>query len=203
MRKVLTQKFFDRSTTKVARDLLGKFLVRRLPSCDDCSACARLPSCDDCSAGARLPKGEIAVMITEVEAYDGFADRASHAARGKTPRNAPMWGKAGAWYVYFVYGVHEMLNIVTREEEYPAAVLIRGVEGISGPGRLTKKLAIDRALNGKAARRASGLWIEDRGNRIPHGAISCAPRVGVSYAGEVWAKKPWRFVLRVPNAKIE
>ena len=88
-------------------------------------------------------------MITEVEAYDGFADRASHAARGKTPRNAPMWGKAGAWYVYFVYGVHEMLNIVTREEEYPAAVLIRGVEGISGPGRLTKKLAIGRALNGK------------------------------------------------------
>jgi len=124
-------------------------------------------------------------MITEVEVYDGFKDRASHASRGKTARNYLMFGAPGHWYVYFTYGVHWMLNIVTREKGYPAAVLIRGAcpirdrslqataapgarisNGINGPARLTKALEIGRVMNGLSATKKSGLWIEDRGYKL-------------------------------------
>jgi DNA-3-methyladenine glycosylase len=77
--------------------------------------------------------------------------------------------------------------------EHPAAVLIRGVSGIPGPGRLTRALAIGRALNGQPVSRKTGLWIEDRGMRVPRRAVQASPRVGVEYAGPVWAGKPWRF----------
>jgi DNA-3-methyladenine glycosylase len=167
--KVLPLSFFNRTTSVVARELLGKFLVR-----------------------SRDGKEE-AFQITEVEVYDGFKDKGSHASRGKTKRNALMFGKAGYWYVYFTYGMHWMLNIVTREEEYPAAILIRGVDGINGPARLTKKLAIDGALNGFTATKKNGLWIEDRGVVILSRQIKKGPRVGIAYAGEEWAAKPWRF----------
>jgi DNA-3-methyladenine glycosylase len=168
MRKILQKDFFEQPTLSVSEGLLGKFLVR---------------------------DGR-AYMITEVEAYDGFEDRASHASRGKTPRNTVMFGEAGVWYVYFVYGMHHMLNIVTGEKDYPAAVLIRGVEGISGPARLTKALGIDRAMNEQKAARKSGLWIEDRGIIVPKNHIERTPRIGVAYAGEEWAGKPWRFVVK-------
>ena len=105
--KVLNKNFFNRPTLIVAKDLLGKYLIRRL-------------------------NGKIKrFMITEVEAYDGFKDKASHASRGKTVRNAPMFGEAGVWYVYFTYGMHYMLNIVTGKKDYPAAILIRGVGTVS------------------------------------------------------------------------
>lgn len=152
----------------VAENLLGKFLVRD---------------------GRTF-------MITEVEAYDGFEDKASHASRGETPRNKVMFGEAGVWYVYFVYGMHHMLNIVTGAEGYPAAVLIRGIEGISGPARLTKSLGIDWQMNEQKAIHASGLWIEDRGIIIPKNRIERTPRIGVAYAGEEWAGKPWRFCIK-------
>lgn len=171
MPKVLTRAFFDRPTAVVARELLGKYLVRR--------------------KGGR----EIAFMITETEAYDGFRDRASHAARGMTDRNSVMFGHPGIWYVYLVYGVHEMLNIVTRERGYPAAVLIRGVARHPGPGKLTKALRIDRTINKKPASRGSGLWIEERGIAVPGKHIRRMPRIGVDYAGHYWRKKKWRFVL--------
>lgn len=171
MRTVLSQDFFNRSTIVVAKELLGKFLVRRQGS------------------------AEKAFMITEVEAYDGFEDKASHASRGQTLRNSPMFGHSGAWYVYLVYGMYDMLNIVTREKNYPAAILIRGVEGINGPGKLTKQLKITRALNNKKAAAKSGLWIEDRGVKISTKNISKTPRVGVNYAGPIWSAKPWRFLL--------
>jgi DNA-3-methyladenine glycosylase len=90
-----------------------------------------------------------------------------------------------------------MLNLVTGPAEHPAAVLIRGVEGIVGPGRLTKRLAIDRALNGTPAARSSGLWLEDDGFVLPRGAWQATPRIGVDYAGPIWAKKPWRFCARL------
>lgn len=107
-----------------------------------------------------------------------------------------MFGEAGYWYVYLVYGVYEMLNIVTDRKEYPAAVLIRGVFGISGPGRLTKGLHITRSLNGKQATKKTGLWVEDRGIMVPKGAIYRTPRIGVDYAGSVWAHKEYRFILK-------
>lgn len=175
---ILPSSFFRQPTLIVARSLLGKFLIRK---------------------GGRQ---EVATMITEVEAYDGPLDKACHAHRGKTPRNAVMFGPAGHWYVYFVYGMHWMLNIVTGPKGYPAAVLIRGVgepfdaaQGKwCGPAKLTRALHIDGRLNGKTSSKTSGLWIEDRGVRVTRKNIRRTPRIGVAYAKE-WAKKPYRFVL--------
>lgn len=134
-------------------------------------------------------------MITETEAYDGVHDLACHARSGKTARNAPMWGKSGHAYVYFTYGMHWMLNLVSREEGYPAAVLIRGAGEFVGPARLTKGLHIDKHLNGKELNKKNGLWVEDRGVVVHSRDILRTPRIGVAYAG-VWAKKSWRFVLK-------
>ncbi len=175
-RKILTADFFDRPTVAVARELLGKYIVRRY-------------------------NGEIAaLMITEVEAYDGPKDLASHARRGVTPRTKIMFGSAGFWYVYFTYGLHWMVNIVTGPKDYPAAILIRAGEKedgtpISGPARLTKHLHIDRSQNEKAAIKNTGLWIEDRGVTVPRAQIVASKRIGVDYAGEIWAEKKYNFKL--------
>lgn len=134
-------------------------------------------------------------MITEVEAYDGERDQACHARAGRTTRTDVLYGAGGVWYVYLCYGIHEMLNLVVGRVGWPAAVLVRGVEGISGPGRVTKQLGIDRRLNAAPAAPASGLWLEDRGVVVPRKAVAITPRIGVDYAGDVWAAKPWRFVL--------
>lgn len=159
----------SRRTVALARSLPGKFLVRTTP------------------AGTR------AVMITEVEAYHTARDLACHASRGRTPRTEVLHGAGGVWYVYLCYGVHELLNLVTGPADHPAAILIRGVEGISGPGRVTKALGIGRELNGRPAAPASGLHLEDRGVRVPPRLLRATPRIGVDYAGPVWAGKPWRF----------
>ena len=105
-----------------------------------------------------------------------------------------MFGPAGYWYVYLCYGIHWMLNVVTDEEELPAAVLIRGVGDWDGPGKLTKALAIDKRLNGKAASEKSGLWIENRGVSVRRKDVERTPRIGVDYAKH-WTAKPYRFVI--------
>lgn len=168
MRKILTPTFFRRPALAVARDLLGKTLVRR------------------------VGKREVAATIVETEAYVGPEDKASHAHRGRTARNASMFERGGVWYVYFVYGMHWMLNAVTGRKDHPAAILIRGVEGAVGPGRVTKAFRIGKRFDGKPIGRVAGLWIEDRGVRIPESLVKRGPRVGVDYAG-TWAKKPYRF----------
>lgn len=171
MGKILSQRFFkSKDTVKIAKNLLGKFLVRRY--------------------GGKTA----AYRIIEVEAYDGFRDKASHAHRGPTERNKIMFGEAGYWYVYFTYGIHWMLNIVTGPKDYPAAVLIRGIEEINGPARLTKALHIDKKLNDKFVNKKSSLWIENRGIRSRK--IFSAHRIGVGYAGPVWSKKKWRFYIK-------
>jgi DNA-3-methyladenine glycosylase len=162
----------SRGTVACARSLLGKFLVRQLA---DGPAVGR--------------------MITEVEAYDGEGDLACHARAGRTARTAPLYEEGGIWYVYLCYGIHEMLNLVVGPRDWPAAILIRGVEGIHGPGRVTKQLAINRTLNGATAEPRSGLWLEDRGVRVSRESVQATPRIGVDYAGSIWSKKPWRFVL--------
>jgi len=168
--RVITKKFFNRQTCVVAENLIGKYLVRR--------------------RGRKI----IAAMITEVEAYDGVKDRASHAHKGRTERNKVMFGPAGFWYVYFVYGMHWMLNVVTGDRGYPAAVLIRGVQGVSGPGRVTKFFHINGSFSEKPSAKASGLWIEDRGAAVEKSAIKKITRIGVAYAGPVWSKKKYRFL---------
>ena len=132
-------------------------------------------------------------MITEVEAYDGHKDKASHASRGLTERNKVMFGEAGHWYVYFTYGMHWILNIVTSPQGYPAAVLLRGVKEINGPGKLTRDLKIDNKLNSKAISEKSGLWVEDRGVQVKK--FERTPRIGIDFAGPYWAKRKYRFVL--------
>jgi DNA-3-methyladenine glycosylase len=171
-RITLQQSFFNRSVLKVAPDLLGKYLVRKI--------------------GRR----EYAYCITEVEAYDGCDDRACHASRGRTARTETMFGEAGRFYIYLVYGMYYMLNVVTDKKEYPAAVLLRGLESIIGPGKLTKKLSIDKSLNGKPAAKTTGLWFEDRGIKVGKKDVKKTARIGVEYAGPLWAKKHYRFVLK-------
>jgi DNA-3-methyladenine glycosylase len=173
MRATAGPEFFQqKKAVTIARGLIGKHLVRRFA---------------DGRAEARL--------ITETEAYVGERDRACHARVGRTARTEVMYRAGGVWYVYLCYGLHEMLNLVVGPADWPAAVLIRGVEGASGPGRVTKALMIDRRLNGwSATDAAGGLWIEDRGVRVPRAHVKATPRIGIDYAGPVWAAKPWRFV---------
>lgn len=156
-------------TVALARWLLGKTLVRTRD-------------------GLRVDS-----RIVEVEAYHGESDRACHASKGRTNRTEVLYAAGGVWYVYLCYGIHEMLNIVTGPEGFPSAILIRGVEGAIGPGRLTRLLAIDRKLNARLAVPETGLHLEDDGFVVPRRALRSGPRIGVDYAGPVWAKKPWRF----------
>ena len=168
---VLDQAFFARPALTVAKDLIGKYLVRRVNGV------------------------ETAAVITETEAYIGPHDLACHGSKGRTARTEVMFGPPGCWYVYFIYGIHWMLNVVTDEVGHPAAVLVRGAGDWDGPARLTKALSIDKSLNALPASRASGLWIEDRGFKVPRGRIERAPRIGVDYAGD-WASKPYRFLMK-------
>jgi len=164
-----------RSTLEVARDLLGMVLCRRLPD-------------------GEVLRGR----ILEVEAYDGPRDRANHAWRGLTPRNAPMFEAGGIAYVYLVYGMHHCLNVVTGAKNYPAAVLLRGAESprdglsASGPGRLSRAFGVDRTLNGEPLTGRT-LWLEE-GAPPPRSSITRTARIGVGYAG-AWAHKKYRFVV--------
>jgi len=187
----VNQNFYNQPTLKVARQLLGKFLIRKING------------------------KKIIGLITETEAYVGPKDKASHASRGRTPRTEIMFGEAGYWYIYLVYGMYHCLNIVTEHKNYPAAVLIRAVKLISpaeaaipesplrngkiktdGPGKLCKVFKIDKTLTSSPAfGKNCQLWIEDRGVKIKPSQIKKSPRVGVDYAKE-YKDKPWRFLLK-------
>lgn len=137
--------------------------------------------------------------LIEVEAYDGPADRASHAFRGPTPRNAPMFEAGGVAYVYQIYGMHFCLNVVTGDRDYPAAILLRSAESAgdgvqpTGPGRLTRAFRVDRGLDGESL---SGrrLWLEE-GRPLSDAEVGRTARIGVAYAGS-WARRRYRFVVR-------
>jgi DNA-3-methyladenine glycosylase len=168
-RLILPEELRGENTVRLARWLLGKVLVR--------------------TSGSDRTEH----VITEVEAYHTEKDLACHAAKGRTKRTEVLYQPGGHWYVYLCYGIHEMLNLVTGPADYPAAILIRGVDGIIGPGRVTKRLGIDRSLNGAAVAPGSGLHLEDHGIQVARHRVKSGPRVGIDYAGEVWAAKPWRF----------
>ena len=175
----LDRSFFEQDTRIVARRLLGARLCNRL---------------DDGKV--------VSARIVETEAYHGFDDQASHARNGPTPRTAVMFGPAGHAYVYICYGIHHLLNFVTREEGFPAAVLIRGVdepEGFGdyaiGPGRLCKAMGVIRRKHDglDVTDSKASLWVESGGRR-PVEKVETSARVGVDYAGD-WARKPWRYYL--------
>ncbi len=159
--------FFRRDVLVVAPELVGKTLIRSFDS---------------------FSQQEF--IITEVEAYRGGDDLACHASKGKTARTEVMFHQGGLVYVYLIYGMYWMLNFVTGEPENPQAVLIRGLAGCYGPGRLTKRLAIGKEFYGEDLSTSTRLWVEDRGCSP---VIIAAPRIGVGYAGKEWASKPWRF----------
>lgn len=169
---LITPDFFQRDVLEIAPELPGKLLMRKFSNGE-----------------------QKAYRITEVEAYRGEEDMACHASKGKTPRTSVMYEPGGVWYVYLIYGMHWMLNVVTAEKNNPQAVLIRGIETWNGPGKLTKALEINKTFNGRPLAKATGLWIASD-NQSPDGkAILQAPRIGIDYAGDYWKNKPWRYYL--------
>lgn len=170
MEKQLKAAFFQRDVLTVAPELLGKYLVRRFED------------------------GSIRrYRITDVEAYRGEEDKACHAARGRTARTELLYAEGGRIYVYLIYGLYWLLNLVTGPEDHPQGVMIRAVEGIYGPGRVGRELQLSASFHGKSVENGR-LWLEDRGETP---AYITAPRVGIDYARE-WKDKPWRFILKEP-----
>ncbi|HEU5079701.1 MAG TPA: DNA-3-methyladenine glycosylase [Opitutaceae bacterium] len=179
MGKIIPHEIFvRRHTVTTAQFLLGKILARTRPD------------------------GTVTRhIITETEAYHSEKDLACHASKGRTARTDVLFRPGGVWYVYLCYGIHEMLNLVVGPKDFPGAVLFRGVHDAIGPGRLTKSLEIGRSLNGKNAELGSGLWLEDHGLRVSKTWIRSTPRIGVDYAGHIWAAKPWRFVISAEGSE--
>ena len=166
--KLLDNAYFRRDVLDVAPALTGRILARRL---------------DDGT--------ELRLRITETEAYRGETDTACHASHGRTKRTETLYAAGGTIYVYLCYGIHWMLNIVTGAAETPQAVLIRACgDGANGPGKLTRRLRIDKSFNGLAITDCPGLWLEDDGARFP---LETAARVGIGYASEEDQARPWRW----------
>lgn len=141
----------------------------------------------------RRPDGSvIRRRITETECYMGEEDTACHAHKGRTARTDVMYRQGGVAYVYLCYGMHNLLNIVTGPENKPQAVLIRAVEGFSGPGRLTKAMGIDRSFNGISFLDSDRIWLE-ADSFLP--TLTATPRIGIQYASEQDRAKLWRFVV--------
>lgn len=188
---------FARASVELARALLGALVVRDSPD------------------------GRTAGLIVETEAYGGPEDRASHARAGRTRRTAPMFGPPGHAYVYLIYGMHSCLNVVAETDGVAGAVLIRALEPVrgvalmrgrrgaaagadprlaAGPARLCQALDVDRALDGHDLVSGVRLWIADApletAAAIAARGVVTGPRVGVAYAGDDWAGRPWRFGVR-------
>jgi DNA-3-methyladenine glycosylase len=188
---IIEREFFDRPTLTVARELLGQRLVREID-------------------GRRLSG-----LIVETEAYIGPHDSANHASRGRTARTEVIFGPPGRTYIYFVYGMHYMLNLVTEPAGFPAAVLIRAVEPVeglelmqsrrqgvkskfdltNGPGKLCQALAIDKTLHNWDVSLGQRLWLE-RGDTLPDSLVATGSRIGIAYARPEDQRAPWRFWRR-------
>lgn len=188
---VLEPAWFTRPTCVVAADLVGKVLCRKLIDSDGSEKVLRM-------------------RISETEAYIGLEDPACHSHAGtRTERTEIMYAQGGVFYVYLTYGIHHLLNMITAAAESPESVLIRAgfltedsdrlideqyqsadkqlthPKQFAGPGKLTKRLQIDRDLYGKSIEPTSDVWIEDDGCAPP---ISLRPRIGIDYAGDA---KDW------------
>lgn len=169
MGRRLDREFYNQDVLEVAPSLLGQHLVRVWPD------------------GTKST-----YVISETEAYRGGEDRACHASKGRTPRTEVMFAQGGYIYMYLIYGMHWMMNVVTAREGVPQAVLFRGLRGSPGPGRLTRLLQVDKAFYGEDLVGSDRIWIEESGKQP---AYTTGPRVGIDYAGEPWKDVPWRFLL--------
>jgi len=171
MTERLDRAFYSRDVLEVAPQLLGQHLVRIGPDGQKSS-----------------------YVISETEAYRGAKDMACHASKGMTPRTRVMFGEGGYLYMYLIYGMHWMMNVVTANRGVPQAVLFRGLCEASGPGRLTKLLNVDLAFYGEDLVHSDRIWIEESGSTP---AYTTGPRVGIDYAGQPWKDMPWRFLLNL------
>ena len=167
MHRLNREYFSSQNALLLARDLLGKYLVR------------------DFGDGHLLR-----LQILETEAYLGTEDLASHASKGRTPRTEIMFAEGGVVYAYLIYGMHWMLNIVSGPKDHPEAVLVRGVENCIGPGRVGKLIGLNRSFYGENLEHSNRIWVEDSDDK---GNIITSTRIGVDYAGEIWKNKNWRF----------
>lgn len=203
--KRLRRSFYTRNTLVVAKDLLGKYIVRKIGN------------------------KEIVGRIIETEAYIGPRDKASHAWRGRrTPRNEAEYLAGGHIYIYLVYGMHWQCNITTAKKNMPECVLIRALEPIfvpktrdqnadmgikqrssalsqiaNGPGKLCRYLKLDKSFYGEDVTKSKRIWIEDRGDKISSTQIKRSPRIGIDYAGPYWSSRKWRFYLENENGTIK
>lgn len=166
---MLDKSYFGDSAINLAADLIGKIICRKTPN------------------------GIIRARITETECYFGEEDTACHAHKGKTERTKTMYEEGGITYVYLCYGIHSLLNIVTGPKDHPEAVLIRGLVGVSGPGRTTKFLQITTADNSLTLCAENGIWLEDDGLKPEYTAL---PRIGIDYASEEDRSRPWRYIIK-------
>lgn len=168
MAKRMGRKALSRPATVLAPELLGKLLCRK------------------------TDRGTFKYRIMETECYFGEEDTACHASKGKTERTKVLYEKGGTAYVYLCYGIHSLFNVVSGKEGHPEAVLIRGVVGYNGPGKLTRAMEIDRSLTGEDMTDSDRLWLEDDGCRP---AYVTAKRVGIDYATEEYRDILWRFIV--------
>jgi len=171
MGKRFGREFYSQDVLEVAPQLMGQHLVRI-----DAEGIAST------------------YLITETEAYRGGEDLACHASKGMTPRTRVMFGEGGYLYIYLIYGMYWMMNVVTGPEGVPQAVLFRGLREVSGPGRLTRRLGVDRNYYGEDLVSSKRIWIEESGSTSSY---SAGPRIGIDYAGEPWKSKPWRYLMNL------
>ncbi len=158
--------FYRRECPEVARELVGKLLVRK------------------------TEQGQLRFRISETECYCGEEDTACHAHKGRTPRTEVLYAPAGTVYVYLCYGMHWLMNLVTGEEGDPQAVLIRACLEAPGPGKLTRALGITGEFNRQSILHSQELWVEDDGKRFE---ILPDKRVGIGYASQEDQDRLWRF----------
>ncbi len=189
--KKLTRAFYTGLTLTVAKDLLGKYIVRK------------------------TGRKKLVGRIIETEAYIGPQDRASHAFLGKiTPRNKAEYLAGGHIYIYLVYGMYWQLNVSTSQKGKPECVLIRALEVpgeskdmASGPGKLCRYLKLDKSFYGEDLTKSKRVWLEDpvprmvqgkqRWSKIPESQIKETARIGIDYAGIYWSRRKWRFLLKL------
>ncbi len=181
----LGRDFFTKDTISVAKNILGKYLIRK------------------------IGKTKFIGKIVEVEAYLGPNDKAAHSFGGKiTERNKIEYENGGFVYIYLVYGMYWQLNIVTSAKNKPECLLVRALEPVSpkeyagqtkianGPGKLCRWLKLDNSFYGEDLTKSKRIWLESRGEKIKENEIISAKRIGIDYAGKYWAGRKLRFYIK-------